>query len=455
MSSSEPTLFTAGHGFYQFAISRNAFDRSLYYNLLLQPSLAIPDHYFLQGERLGAHLDDYGSRDSWVESGLRNGFVVPYFRREQSNLSDLLTFMEDSDRRGFGHRAREIAERIDRTPFQARHWSSAANSASFGTALKHYLGAGEPPMMELSIDPDDFVGFWARSREWVDYELEVAAERSSTLLGSDGILLSQLIQVSGERLLGPECGRIGNIDELLSRVNAALGTTAERDVRVYYTSLCELYNRSLADTILTAPNSPRWEQYVAAMDLWREDVLTAQGDASGVAETSSEIDVVIRMPRPQHLRSVSGDVLLAIRKSQACERYFESLSYWRATPQDENLRDELVNSLSRYSQEIIKQVGKDVGVLGLRPQFISKASDVSQAIEKVPGVVHGFLAVGTAAGTAGAAAGSASPLLPTALFSLFCLRAVAKYYAPSQEVEISMAPRRGVRVRPDITISRP
>lgn len=177
MASPQPALFAAGHGFYQFALSRQAFERSLYYNLLLQPALAIPDHYFLQGEWLGDHLDDYPGRDSWIESGLRNGFIAPHFRREASGLADLLALMEGSDRRGFGSRARDIAERLDRVPFKAAHWSSAANSAGFGVALKSYLSADEPPMMELSIDPDDFASFWLRSREWVGGELDIAAER--------------------------------------------------------------------------------------------------------------------------------------------------------------------------------------------------------------------------------------------------------------------------------------
>lgn len=451
MSSSGSVLFAAGHGFHQFAISRDAFNRSLYYNLLLQPSLAIPDHYFLQGEWLGAHLDDYPSRDSWVEVGLRNGFVAPYFRRERQHLSDLLTVMQKSDRRGFSRRAGAIAQRIDRTPFQAQHWSSAANSASFGVALTHYLGASEPPVLELGVDPDDFVRFWTRSREWIGQEIEIATERSSAWLRSDGILLSQLIQVSGERLLGPGCGQIDSVDSLVAMVGAKLGKMAEREVRVYYTTLCELYNRSLADTLLAVPNSPRWERHVAAMDLWREDLLPDRGRADRIAEARYEIDVVIDLPRPHHLRSVSGDVLLAIRQSPACERYFESLSYWRADPHDRRLQDELVTSLSNYSREIMKHVGREVGVLGLRPQFISKAADIGQVIGSVPGVVQGFLAVGA---TAGAVLGDASPVLPAGLFSLFCLQVATKYYAPSQQVEVSIAPRNGARIRPDITISR-
>jgi hypothetical protein len=452
MSRADSALFAAGHGFYQFAISRSSFDRSLYYNLLLQPSLAIPDHYFLQGRWLGDHLAQYSSRDSWIEIGLRNGFVTPYFRREGSSLSELLAFMEGSDRRGFSAEAQRIAERIDRTPFTASHWSSVDNSALFGAALTSYLNAEQAPMLETGLDPDDFAGFWNRSREWIGQELAITSERSSTLLGSEGILLSQLIQVSGERLLGDDSGRIESVSELLLRVKTQVGATAERDLRVYYTCACELYNRSLANTILTAGNSPRWEPFVAAMDLWRNNLLSGEADAGGVVGHPDElIDVSIRLPRPAHLRLVSGDVLLTIRRSPACERYFEALSHWRRAPTDQILRDELVNSLRRYSGEITKHVGKEVGVLGFRPHFISKVSDVSEIVEKVPGVVQGFLAVGATAGAA--AAGTSSPLIPAGLFSLFCLQVATKYVSPSESTKILISPHLGARMRADITIS--
>lgn len=452
MRHSDSVLFSAGHGFYQFAVPRTAVDRSLYYNLLLQPALAIPDHYFLQGSWLEDHLAGYPSRDSWVESGLRNRFVVPYFREESSSLSSLLTFMEEADRRGFNPQAKYVAERLDRTPFTPSYWSSAENSSAFGQALWGYLSQDEPPLLELPVDPDDFVGFWRRSREWIGSELGVALERSSAVLGSDGILLSQLIQVSGERLLGTDCGRITSIDELLRRVRTEVGAAAERDLRAYYTCACELYNRSLADTISTVPNSPRWNHFVAAMDLWRDDILK-DTNPDGVAESSlEELDVVIRLPRINHLRHVSGDVLLAIRKSPACERYFESFAHWQSAPHDQRRQGELVEALRRYSDEIRKQVGKDVGVLGLRPQFISKASDVSGVMGRVPDLVQGFLAVG--ATTAAAAGSEVSPLVPAGLFSLFCLQAVAKHYSPFESVDVEISGRRGVRIYPDVTISR-
>lgn len=452
MRHSDSMLFSAGHGFYQFAVPRTAVHRSLYYNLLLQPSLAIPDHYFLQGTWLENHLAGYPSRDSWVESGLRNGFVLPYFREESSSLSSLLTFMEGADRRGFNPQAKLLAERLDRTPFTTSYWSSGENSAAFGQALTGYLTQDDPPLLELPVDPDDFVGFWRRSREWIGSELGMALERSSGVLGSEGILLSQLIQVSGERLLGADCGRITSIEELLRRVRTEVSAAAERDLRAYYTCACELYNRSLADTISTVPNSPRWNHFIAAMDLWRDDILRDVDSDDAAEPLAEELDVVIRLPRVSHLQHVSGDVLLAIRKSHACERYFESFAHWQSAPHDHGRQAELVEALRRYSDEIRKQVGKDVGVLGLRPQFISKASDVSSVIGRVPDLVQGFLAVG--ATTAAATGGDVSPLVPAGLFSLFCLQAVAKHYAPFESVDVEISGRRGVRIYPDVTISR-
>ncbi|UFS58711.1 hypothetical protein [Subtercola endophyticus] len=455
MQRSDAVLFSAAHGFYNFAVSRNTFDRSLYYNLLLQPALAIPDHYFLQKSWVGAHLTEYRSRDSWIEVGLRGGFIQPYFRREGSSLTSLLSEMERTDRRGFDDAAEDIADRLDRTSFQPLHWSSGTNSKTFGSSLQRFLAYDEPPALEFQADPADFRGFWSRSREWISEELDSAAERSSGLLQGDGILLSQLIQVAGERLLGPDCGRISSVDALLTLVRERVGYQAAQDLRVYLTCACELYNRSLADTILTAPGSPRWSYYVAAMDLWLDDVSTIQEDIDQEDPESPHVfDVSIQLPHVQHLRNVSGDTLLAIRKTAACERYLESLAYWRSAPKNQTLQNELVETLHRYTMEIKKLVGKEVGAFALKPQFISNAIDVSRVFKKVPNVLQGFLAVSVPTTSAAAASGLASPYLPAGLATLFALQTIVKNRSPAQSVEIMLSDLDGARMYPDVTISR-
>lgn len=459
MEENEAVLFSAGHGFYHFAVSQDVFDRSLLYNLLLQPTIAIPDHYLLQGARVGAHLKRYQSRDSWLETGLRNGFVVPYLRQEGKSLSEQLERMTRDDRRGFIQGASDVAERLDRTKFVPEHWISADNSRDFGAAFSRYMTSDAPPILEYQVDPDDFLGFWNRSREWIGGELEAGLERSGKLLNSDGLLLSQLIQVSGERLLGHDCGRIESMGALLDQAKSRVGSSAERDLRMFYTIACELYNRSLADTILTSPGSPRWNYFVAAMDLWRDDALVATDDLTvGGVQSDEHVDLVLRLPRVDHLRTVSGDALLAIRRSPTCDRYFESLAHWRASPQDQSRQAELVESLRRYAVEIQKHVGKDIGVFGLRPQFISGATDLTRTIEKVSGVVQGFLsyATSTAAAATGAMAvsGPMPAVVPAGFATLFVLQTVAKYYSPSQPVELEVSARSGVRVYPDVTITR-
>ena len=445
------TLFTAGHGFYQFAVSRSAFDRSLYLNLLLQPKLAIPDHYLLHGRWLGQHLALYPSRDSWLEVGLRNDFITPFFRFADTSLEDALVRMQKGDRRGFDPSALEIAKRLDRTPFSSEHWSSPQNSANFANISNQYLaGPTAPVALELEVDPDDYLGFWARSRAWMPDELRIARERSSEELGDDGLLLSKMIQVSGERLLGSKCGRIDSVEALIHQVRDAVGDSAAGDLEVYYTIAAELYNRSLADILRLAPNSPRWKPYLAALDLWHEDLIDAAKRQS--ADRDPSIDMEIRLTRPEHLHHVSGDVLKSIRAAPTAERYFESLSAWRANPQETTIREEMVATLKRYSQTIRSMVGKEVGMLGLTPRFISNATDVSRVLEKAPGVVQGFLAVGGTAATAGAAAGAASPVLPGALFSLFVLQTVAKTRLPTKKVDVSITPQSGLRVFPDVTI---
>jgi hypothetical protein len=445
-------LFTAGHGFYHFAITKPVFDRSLYYNLLLQPKLAIPDHYLLQGDWIAAHLQQYPGRDSWLEVGLRNEFIVPYFRYEGRSLQATLSEMVTADRRGFNPNANDIAERLSRTPSTPRYWASADNSKTFSESVLHYLTADDPPMMELGagLDPEDFSGFWVRSREWIDEELTLGRERSTARLGTDGMLLSQMMQVSAERVLGPDCGEIANISELLTRVRDTKGPSAFRDLRALYTLACELYNRSLSDTLFTDSNSPRWRSYIAALDLWRDQLASQRNVVDLQSETDLGFEVIIKLPKIAHLRNVSGDTLLSIRKSAACERFFESLSNWKAQPMSPLLRTELVGALEKYSEVIVKQAGDSIGLVGLRPQFVSRASDILRLVDRTPQFVQGVLAA--------AGIGATAVEVPTGaqltLFGLFGLLTAAKYVVPYSKVPGSVALSQGVRLHGDVTVSR-
>lgn len=463
MTHDDSVLFTAGHGFYHFAISQARFDRSLYYNLLLQPKLAIPDHYFLQGKWMGAHIEQYPARDSWLEIGLRNGFIVPYFRQEGKTLPAILDDMLKVDRRGFDKNARQLAERLSRTPSTPRYWSSHANSKLFGEGLSHYMKSTEPPMMDMGagLDPDDFCGFWERSRAWISDELAQGYERSTKLLSTEGMLLSQMIQITGERVLGPECGKIRNITDLLTRTRLSRGSQAHSDVRSYYTLMCELYNRSLSDTLFTARNSPKWRYYVAALDMWREQL------ALGNLATSSahlgnvfDLDIVIKLPKLAHLRRVSGDVLLSIRQSPACERFFESLVSWKTQPTSATLCGELVDALARYSEIIVDQVGGSVGLMGLRPQFVSRASDILELVDRTPQFFQGLIAVAGAGAVATAAVHQSAEVSllhrspEFSIFGLFALLTIAKSISPHEKVSGSISSDGGVRLDADVSISR-
>lgn len=454
MSGDNPVLFTAGHGFYHFLISNRRFERSLYYNLLLQPTLAIPDHYLLQGEWMGRHIQQYPARDSWLEIGLRNGFITPYFRLEGKTLPEILDEMIKGDRRGFSKNAHHMAERIARTPFTPRYWSSGNNSQLFGDSLRHYLLAADPPMMETAagLDPDDFAGFWRRSRDWIEKELDLGYERSAHSLRKPGVLLSQMIQVSGERVLGRDCGTVSSIGELLAKAQFLDSPDAYRDLRAYYTIMCELYSRSLSDTLLTVPNSPRWRYYVAALDMSREQLAVAPPSNGGIgpAGDDEDVDTIIKLPRVAQLRRVSGDVLLKIRRSPACERFFESLADWKGHPDSPKARIELLQTLSRYSQLIVSEIGGTVGSLGLRPRFVSSAWDIVGLVARVPDLVHGLLAL---AGV-GAVSLGAPPVAQVTLFGLLAVLAPAKHISPYKRVGTSISVNDGIRLDGDISISR-
>jgi len=111
----------------------------------------------------------------------------------------------------------------------------------------------------------------------------------------------------------------------------------------------------------------------------------------------------------------------------------------------------MIATLGRYSELIVKQVGDSVGLMGLRPQFVSRVSDILRLVDRAPQVVHAMLAI---AGTAGAVTGAASPSVQVCLFGLAAVLSGAKHMRPYERIPGAISPATGVNLHGEISISR-
>jgi hypothetical protein len=185
--------------------------------------------------------------------------------------------------------------------------------------------------------------------------------------------------------------------------------------------------------------------------MWREQLASSENaERVAPADDVEVFDVIINVPKLAHLRQVSGDTLLSIRRSPVCERFFESLASWKACPTSLALRGELVDTLGRYSELIVKEVGGSVGLMGLRPQFVSRVSDILRLVDRMPQLIQGTLAVAGAS----ALTGAVSPYVTFSLFGLFGVLTAAKHTLPYEGVSGAISHSEGLRLHGDISISR-
>jgi len=441
MNPEEMVFFTAGHGFYQFHIDRKTYQRSLYYNLLLQPHLAAPDHFFLQGRFVVEHLAERKGRDTWLEIALRNGFLVPFFREGHTSFSRILRTYRSTNLKGFTSSAEDIAERLDGTFDSKLKWDSHDNSVRFRKKFESFLQAPPPKLLDhVHVDFLDYIGFLERSKRRYLIDIALARERAND---HDSLPISLLLQATTDRLFGAGVKNLFGVDELLAEMyRRQFSNEGIRDIRILFTLACEYYNRTLAESLLAAANSPRWCGYLAALDLAGAQG-TAEKEADESIAHSENIKEVITLPVLRVLRKTSGDVLLTIRRRPAAKRYFESLVAWKRDPSDPNC-DCLIDAIIRYAEVIRYEVGSKVATEQLMPRFLSRAAAITEFLGKTPSSVFiAFLA----------------PAVPDVIrataFSCFCLKLILKAaVAPKRVPLIVRREEPGIFLGSDTTLLR-
>lgn len=442
MKKKDLTFFTAGHGLYNFHIDRNTFERSLYYNLLLQPFIAIPDHFLLQGTYIFQHLSQRRSRDTWLEIALKNGFMIPFFRSEQASLRKILPEMRSTGLKGFTSQAEGVAERLDGIYPNSERWDPKNNSEIFRHIFEKIF-KGIPPILPRRIWDEhlDYGGFWVRSEHWRQNDINMARELA---IDKETLPLSLLIQATAYRILGKGNEHIISVGDLLTKLkNVGLPHSELEDIRIFYTLACEYYNRALAESVLASPNSPKWTGYLAALDFDlndRDNELSTEIDQDENCENTIETE--IELPILRVLKSLSGDCLLEIRRHQTFERYIQALSKWKSSP-NKYSAEILTAELKRYSEVIRKKVGDEISTEQLQPKFLTRIGGIVEFVEKIPDPYLFAL--------------FAFPKTPdflktTALF-LFCLKRIEKHRTSPKKYEVKIKPNEaGLIFCPDTTL---
>ena len=445
-ASSELTFFTAGHGYHHFVIDQNTFDRSLYYNLLLQPGLAWSDQFLFQGTYLKAHLDRHPvPGDSWIEASLALGISKPFYRVDERDIRKVYRHLRDSRIGGLHPEADQIADRLAHTTICPGFWPHFSVGEAFETLAKRYFRRELPPRLDLNdpLCPDDLDQFWKRSRQdnWTLRDLDQATESTAAKRGS-GMQLTEVANATARRLLGGRARPVSNTAELLLALKGAgHKTDVLTDVEMFYRILCELYARNLADAFAVSGNTPGWGGYVAALDYWNQNISPSAHLDSSHHIDAAQSDSVIRLPTLQTLRHVPGSCLRSIRGSPEADNYFNCLRVWQNTATS-GCRATLLSALQRYSELICSVVGQQAQLAAYRAVFFDRVANVLGLLATIACVITARLNLPAGIGMA--------------LVAEWTLRTKQGRSSRVGKIKLSAdsRPPRAVRLSRDVTLSR-
>ena len=376
MGAPELVFFTAGHGLYNFKVSQDSFDRSLYYNLLLQPGLACSDHFLLQGSYVKNHLSLYEENESWIEVALKEKILVPHFRNDNAKFGDLYKHMQATGLHGLNPHSGEIAKRLDNANTSKRYWPSYMVAERYYSILEKYLSEESPPHFKTSIDDEDrkFMLFWERIDEWRLPEIQKAAEWTQAKPGSHGIQISELINVTSERLFEDKSLKIESVSDLISYAKKKrISHEMIEDIEIYYSIICEIYNQNLAEAFAASSNSPVSNNYITSLHLWKGNLLNKMSEESRKNIDSNEVHHNIKLPSLKTIRQTNGYCIVDIRERPAAQNYFQALKNWKSLPNGDN-ESKLLSALDSYARLICKAIGNEIAPNQFRASIISRTS---------------------------------------------------------------------------------
>jgi hypothetical protein len=197
-----PNFFAPGVMSHHVSLERGDFERSFYYNLLLQPPVSILDTaFFIVKEMEEQYNAPVGV--TWLEAALEVGALIPIFRDGHS-FREVVAKLKSDHFTGLAPNAENIARVLDSHGVKEfRRFPSRSvfhMGRSLGDRLQHLFLQREAPV--LSRFPDrtmlEINDFWDRTVSWRHEWIETAI--SARDYQEHGLRLSDLYLIAAKTL---------------------------------------------------------------------------------------------------------------------------------------------------------------------------------------------------------------------------------------------------------------
>jgi hypothetical protein len=373
------------------------FKRNLIADLLFQPKIVIPDIFIYISK--GVETAILGSEtESLVEMGIREGIIVPAFRKRAQSFKENLWHIQgegDPKRAIHGVRpnAADVASRLDRARRGARHFSPMIwptrpdMGESFAMMIDKHLSSKEPPriLRTTTDNPGKMKTYWEMTGSWRRDCVEEAVSKTRETEGR-GLRRGDLMDAIGRDLGFPEGHQVHDVEQLIRRASPKQRPALESflswmNILYHYNQTCALngkYHLSLS------VGSPCYTPIRGAMI---NEILPSELDFD--LSKYPIFEDLVSIPSLRSLENVSPGDLIKARLQRSS--YFAKLEEWQTNPTSENEQN-LKVSLHSYAKALDHLAEGTSGGYLLHVLFGSLSSPSRDLLIAVLALVYGYLA---------------------------------------------------------------
>jgi hypothetical protein len=331
-------------------LDEEAFDRSLFLNILFQNQVLVVDILYVISAGVERHLDH--SNETLLEAAIRHGFVVSSLR-SGSSFSDAYNAIKGQKIQGVRNSAASTIIRLERAAEQARDKFQYINpkvhlATTFEEQLRGALQREEPPILgpqfgegqhQYHIDR-----LWQETKRWRIDAIDRAAEVTRAESGESGIRRGELMNAIAHQMAPESQHRIDDISQLF-----AMSDTPA--LRAFCQWISEIYLYNHAVQLNAVPSLPTYNPLTAAMLKSRTQTVPPLMEYYSRPVIVEVVDV----PTIQTMRNMDPSVIIGIREAEGAE-YLADLTAWQRDPDDDNLAEAVRKSLRKYSKRIVARV---------------------------------------------------------------------------------------------------
>lgn len=359
-----PNFFAPGVMSHHVSLEPGDFERSFYYNLLLQPPVSILDTaFFIVKEMEEQYRAPVGF--TWLQAAVKAGAIIPIFR-EGNSFQEVVSKLKSDNFVGLTPDAQNIASGLDAHGIkEVRRFPSRSvfhMGRSLGEQLQGLFLQREAPVLSRLPDRALYLisEFWDRTASWRRRWIETAV--SARDYARDGLRLSELYLIAA-RTLDPEGGsKITNGQDVLAVARRALDDPMlVQDVRALLILMDLVWQQNFRTGMRKSGVAmglclPRWHPLLSYFDL---DIMPPTGvsaidqDSDFEPADALDVELTIELPTLSALKKTDGNVFTTIWENGAA--YRKALHSWRQMPTRNNYRF-LANEIGQYSEIIRRAV---------------------------------------------------------------------------------------------------